>query len=130
MFEQEKDKKAYLRHPCKSAYTHTANTHRYTSLYTCAGTSKAYPRWASLARSPSTFQRCGRCLQSFHLQGSATHVHVRTIEAQRSTYRQLITQYNNSEGNHAHVSNFCLRHRLGFISFFAKGLFKGSPILF
>ena len=51
--------------------THT-NTHRYTSLYTCAGTSKAYLLWASLARSPTTFQRCGRCLQSFHLQGSAT----------------------------------------------------------
>ena len=48
------------------------DTHRYTSLYICAWTSKAYPLWASLAIAER------HVIFATHTESTRTHLHMRT----------------------------------------------------
>ena len=71
---------------------HTAGFNVYHSLFTLSDSHSAITF--------HTLVRC-RCFRSSHWQESATPV--LTIKAWRSTYHQLITQWNYLRGNHAFV---------------------------
>ena len=76
---------------------------------------KAYPRWASLARPPLTSQRCGRCLQSFHFQESAIHIHDLTIKGIAEHLSPVHYPIQQSRGNRAHVFNSSWHDVIGFL---------------
>ena len=92
-----------------------ARTHKHAQIHQLVQF-EAYPRWASLARSPFTTQPCGRCIQSFHFQEPAIHIHARTIEGIEKHLSPIHYPIQQPRGNRAHVLNSSRHNVIGFLA--------------